>query len=428
MDDDTLCQVVRQARDRLVAEAENEAFDPSPQSLLAVASKDPACIGIKLTANHIKKAMRMVKKQMDQEKEDQRVAAATAPAAEPTRAATMRAIEANGGVPPATPFDTCAVECRVLGQGLTLAAVKHPAEFIIESYDSTGKRRATGGDAFFVAIRGASRVRARITDNGDGSYKVEWKPPQAGAYSIAVSFFGVALPGSPFMMTVSTPAPFAANCVAKGAALYKAVARATQSFQVAFKDRLGNMAQAVDLDVYVEPVPVAAPRQPALDALSESDGSSLLPSALGGNSKGSFKSRVAAVRELTASSNDGGEVAEDGYNGAAAPAVTEPVYRDESFDFEDPSEREGVVTRQRTLRVKVGQAPLVIRAAEALDSPQIGVLNPGQMATVLMEKISTGKVRARARSSIPRRGPTHPFPCHEPHFPFPTLTGLRTVI
>ena len=192
-----------------------------------------------LTFIQVKKAHSQVKKRAEAKLKE---AAAPAPAAVPIRVATQRAIEANGGLPLMNPFDTAAVECKVHGPGISMAAVRHPAEFCIEAYDGTGERKQSGGDAFFVAIRGASRVRARITDKGDGSYKVEWKPPQSGQYQIAVSFFGLALPGSPFTLTATTPVPYAPHCVAKGAALFNAVARATQSFQVKFKDRLGNVS------------------------------------------------------------------------------------------------------------------------------------------------------------------------------------------
>ena len=39
------------------------------------------------------------------------------------------------------------------------------ASFLITACDKNGTRRAVGGDGFFIAIRGASRVRARVVDN-----------------------------------------------------------------------------------------------------------------------------------------------------------------------------------------------------------------------------------------------------------------------
>ena len=186
----------------------------------------------------MKKAVREIKKQMEIE-----VQAANA-YVEPPRQPTQAAIDANGGVPPANLFDTAAIECVVYGDGLQRAAPMHAAEFTIEARDATGALRPEGGDAFFVAIRGASRVRARISDNGDGTYKVEWKPPQSGQYQVAVSYFGMALPGSPWTLQATKPEPFAPNCVVKGTTLYNAVARAVQTFQIKYKDKLCNVRPA----------------------------------------------------------------------------------------------------------------------------------------------------------------------------------------
>ena len=61
--------------------------------------------------------------------------------------------------------------------------------------------------------------------------------------------------GRAFATTATTPVPYAPNCTVQGAALSKAVARATQAFEICFGDRLGYTTHAVDLDVYVEPVP-----------------------------------------------------------------------------------------------------------------------------------------------------------------------------
>ena len=191
-----------------------------------------------MCCTQIKKALREAKKQIQMEQEVEE------PEVEPPRQATQRCIEANGGRAPFNLFDTAAVECQVYGDGLEQVAPMHTAEFTIEACDATGQRKPEGGDSFFVAIRGASRVRSRITDNGDGTYTVEWKPPQSGQYSIAVSFFGLALPGSPWTVHATTPAPFAPNCVAKGQALFNAVARAVQTFQVKYKDKLGNVRRA----------------------------------------------------------------------------------------------------------------------------------------------------------------------------------------
>lgn len=89
--------------------------------------------------------------------------------------------------------------------------VKDNAVFRIHAFREGGARSKAGGDAFFVAIRGASRVRARVVDQQDGTYEVTWKPLVSGPYSIAVSLFGVSLPGSPYYCHVDDPSPYAPN-------------------------------------------------------------------------------------------------------------------------------------------------------------------------------------------------------------------------
>ena len=101
--------------------------------------------------------------------------------------------------------------CIVSGLQKHLTA-KREAAFTIEAIDADGRRKHTGGEAFFIAIRGASRVRARVTDHQDGTYSAEWTPQCSGDYHVAVSLFGVSLKGSPFSVHVQGPEPFAPNC------------------------------------------------------------------------------------------------------------------------------------------------------------------------------------------------------------------------
>ena len=144
--------------------------------------------------------------------------------------------------------------CKVVGSGIEVAAVRQLAEFTITAFESDGRQLDRGGTSFFVAIRGPQRVRARITDNKDGTYRAGWTPPQSGNYSVAVSLFGVSLVGSPFAVTATPQLPFAPNCEVRGIGM--AVARAMQTFEVLYKDRLGFSTHAVDLDVFAEPLPV----------------------------------------------------------------------------------------------------------------------------------------------------------------------------
>ena len=81
-------------------------------------------------------------------------------------------------------------QCTVHGLDLNMT-VRTPAEFTVVAKDINGRQRSSGGEAFFIAIRGASRVRARVSDCSNGTYQVQWKPVVSGEYSVAVSLFGV---------------------------------------------------------------------------------------------------------------------------------------------------------------------------------------------------------------------------------------------
>lgn len=66
-----------------------------------------------------------------------------------------------------------------------------------------------------------------------------------------------------------------------------------------------------------------------------------------------------------------------------------------TYDLPEAASGEGsTFVRNRTIRVKVGSVPLVVRAKQDILSPQLGTVLPGQMVTVLREVISSGKVRA----------------------------------
>ena len=73
-------------------------------------------------------------------------------------------------------------QCRLSGKGMKEATVREASYFWVEAYSEDGERQTDGGDAFFVSVRGPSRVRARVTDNADGTYMIVWKPSTSGIY------------------------------------------------------------------------------------------------------------------------------------------------------------------------------------------------------------------------------------------------------
>jgi len=85
-----------------------------------------------------------------------------------------------------------AIFSKAHGKGLESAIARKLAKFTIEARDAEGARMQHGGDTFTVTIHGASVVRARVQDNEDGTYSVEYKAAASGAYSISVLLYGLA--------------------------------------------------------------------------------------------------------------------------------------------------------------------------------------------------------------------------------------------
>ena len=82
---------------------------------------------------------------------------------------------------------------------------RQTASFTIRACDAGGANVACGGDPFVVAVRGPSRVHARVTDNSDGTYLCDYKAAVSGAYSVVITLHGVPLAGSPFQLTMKRP-------------------------------------------------------------------------------------------------------------------------------------------------------------------------------------------------------------------------------
>ena len=98
----------------------------------------------------------------------------------------------------------------------------------------------------WIASSSASRTRRTVPTC------VCDKPSVSGKYSIAVSIFGVSLPGSPFALRSAVLQPDAEQCSVSGAALTIIVARTPHAFDIKFRDHMGLTTKAEELDVFVE--------------------------------------------------------------------------------------------------------------------------------------------------------------------------------
>lgn len=320
-------------------------------------------------------------------------AAAVAAARDAAAKVAAKASAAAG--PSSDDLDTSeSVYYTATGEGLDRVTAREPARFNINAYDADGNEMLIGDVPIFVQVRGVSRVRARVVAGGknDTFMTIEWKPTCSGQYHIVVSRLGVPFPGSPFNPIANDPEPSAAQCVVRGEALTHAVSREMNKFELEFKDKLGFVTHAVDLDVFVEPVPPNSPRAAPFGR----------PMVSASQMRQERDSPAPSMRDRPQppkGASGGQEQHDSGYDSdaiigtsdvyAAAPARRRSAGA-ESVHAATPA----CETRHRRIRVKVADKPLIVRAGFDLDSEQIGQLLPGAIATVIEERITPGNVRA----------------------------------
>jgi len=79
-----------------------------------------------------------------------------------------------------------------------------PTYFTIQSKDRYGNNITTGGDPFTVQIEGPKGdVPAKLKDNGDGTYRVDYSPEDAGRHKIKVEVKDKPIQGSAFTVDVN---------------------------------------------------------------------------------------------------------------------------------------------------------------------------------------------------------------------------------
>jgi len=91
----------------------------------------------------------------------------------------------------------------VYGPGLLDVYDTKPAQFFIKARDRDGHDMGRGGDPFLVTINGPNGpVPAHTTDNGDGTYTVDYEPEDHGNHLIAVTLRGKPVANSPYNVNV----------------------------------------------------------------------------------------------------------------------------------------------------------------------------------------------------------------------------------
>ena len=120
---------------------------------------------------------------------------------------------------------------------------------------------------------------------------------------------------------VAGPGAYSPNCEVSGNALYTIHARTTHSFEVRFRDKNHNVAQAVDLDVYVVPQPEALATDG--DAAGGGGGGAGMPSAW------DLATRPAS-NVSNEEANDAAVLQRGGGKGAKAAAAAAKQWRDKA--------------------------------------------------------------------------------------------------
>ena len=242
-------------------------------------------------------------------------------------------------------------------------------------------------------VCGSDSARARY------ELAVADKAPCSGVYKISVSLFGLQLPGSPFRARVITPAPVPSRSLVSGAALTHAVARHTEHFEVRFRDALGQVAIAEEVDVWLQPV---AGRHGGERDASERDATAH-GSAPSGAPAPAAKAAVAiagavALSAPAASTSDVGsdrKAVSTGCGDAAAGVARTATGAAAS------------TSTYAQAQVEVDTRTLLARASCELDSAVVGQFVQGQLLRILAEEPAgvDGCVRALVegvRMSPPR--------------------------
>ena len=150
---------------------------------------------------------------------------------------------AGAGAAPRVPDHRTAVaaNCTLRGSSLDCAIVEVESRFFIVAAGANGQHFKVGGEHFHVECKPPADkekvdVPVRVTDNRNGMYVVEHKPPRAGRYAFSITLGGEHVKGSPLIVdawrAVETFAPATARslCFASDVSLHVLFPRTVSVF------------------------------------------------------------------------------------------------------------------------------------------------------------------------------------------------------
>ena len=137
-----------------------------------------------------------------------------------------------------------AANCKISGDGLSIAVAGEPATFIVTAYDQYGNEYPFGGSQVQATISGPASVTPTVTDLGNGQYLVSYMLTKSGAYNITLSFDGQPAGASPFYpLAVNPNVAFGATTTPVDSVPSSALASEKKTFAIQAKDKYGNPVQ-----------------------------------------------------------------------------------------------------------------------------------------------------------------------------------------
>jgi filamin len=121
------------------------------------------------------------------------------------------------------------------GPGLTGGKTGRHNPITIHAVDADGNNVGHGGDPFVVGISGADFVSPTISDNGDGTYSVDYVVQTPGVYAIDITLHGKHIKDSPFSALIK-PDVDPSKCYAEGPGLLGASDNEEATFTIFARD------------------------------------------------------------------------------------------------------------------------------------------------------------------------------------------------
>lgn len=106
-----------------------------------------------------------------------------------------------------------ASKVKVHGPGIEEPIVGQSNPFTVECPPEAG----VGDLTCTIESPSGLKIRAKVTDNGDGTYSVEWTPKETGKHKLTIKYGPQEVPGSPFYIDVlDKPDPSKVKCYGPG--------------------------------------------------------------------------------------------------------------------------------------------------------------------------------------------------------------------